>query len=69
MKLVKVMCGNIGDCVVIAHKGRFISFVSCLWIVSILSMKWFANVVVSINSGKFWVILCLVFPKSVFVVL
>ena len=53
----------------IAHKGRFISFVSLLWILSILSIKWFANFVVSITSDKFGSILFLVFPKSLFVVL
>ena len=66
VKLDKVPCG---DCMVIAHIGRFISFESLLWLLSILSMKWFANFVVSINSGKFGSILFLVFPKSVCVVL
>ena len=51
VKLDQVMCGESGDCVVIAHIGRFISFVSFLWILSILSMKRFANVV-NINFGK-----------------
>ena len=69
VKLDKVICGNSGDCVVIAHIGRFISFVSLLWILSILSMKCFAKLVVSIDSGKFGSILFLVFPKSLFIVL
>ena len=43
--------------VLIVHIGRFISFVSLLWILSILSMKRFANVVVNFNSGKFGSIL------------
>ena len=30
VKLDKVICGNSGDCLVIAHIGRFISFVSLL---------------------------------------
>ena len=34
VKLDKVICDNSGDCVVIAHIGRFISFVSLLWILS-----------------------------------
>ena len=48
VKLDKVICDNSGDYVVIAHKYRFISFVSLLWILSILFMKWFADFVVSI---------------------
>ena len=66
VKLDKVICGNSGDCVVIVHLGRFISFVSLLWILSILSMQWFANCVVNINSGKFGSIIFLVFPKTVY---
>ena len=69
MKLDKVICGNSVNYVVIAHKGSFVSFVSLLLLLSILAMKWFANFVVSINSGKFGSILFLVFLKSFFVVL
>ena len=60
VKLDKVICDNSGVYVVIAHKYRCISFVSLLWILSILSIKWFADFVVSINSGKFGSILFLV---------